>query len=183
MKNKSILPQDSDLALKAMRFAKDVHEKVQQKYDDQPYFYGHLTPVVDVAIEFILLVPNEYRESVIAACWLHDTLEDCGAHVNYNTLKENFGRFTAELVFAVTNPKGRNRKERECDEYYSGIKDTMLATFVKLCDRIANARYGLKTESSMWKWYSNECNNFCYKLYDPELHSMFSELRTSLGKN
>jgi (p)ppGpp synthase/HD superfamily hydrolase len=78
--------------------------------------------------------------SIFAALWNHDTIED--ARVTYNDLKSRFGKFTAELVYAVTNEKGRTRKDRANDKYYNGIRETEYATFIKLCDRIANVRFG-----------------------------------------
>jgi hypothetical protein len=47
-----------------------------------------------------------------------------------------------EIVYALTNGKGRTRAERANDHYYEGIRKTRLAPFVKMCDRMANIRYG-----------------------------------------
>lgn len=74
----------------------------------------------------------------------------------------------AELVYAVTNEKGRNRAERANDKYYEGIRNTEHATFVKLCDRIANIEYGGKSDM-----YAKENINFKRKLYDAKYDEMF----------
>jgi hypothetical protein len=47
----------------------------------------------------------------------------------------------SEIVYALTNEKGRNRKERAGKRYYEGIRNTPYAPFVKMCDRMANIRY------------------------------------------
>ena len=37
----------------------------------------------------------------------------------------------AEIVYALTNDKGRTRKERAGEHYYAGIRETPYAPFVK----------------------------------------------------
>ena len=44
----------------------------------------------------------------------------------------------AEVVYALTNDKGRTRAERAGEHHYAGIRATPYAPFVKLCDRLAN---------------------------------------------
>ena len=46
-----------------------------------------------------------------------------------------------EIVYALTNDKGRTRAERAGERYYRGIRETPFAPFVKLCDRLANITY------------------------------------------
>ena len=73
----------------------------------------------------------------------------------------------ADIVYAVTNEKGKNRAERANDKYYAGIVATPGAVFVKLCDRIANVQYGKMTGSGMYDKYKKENDNFIIKLgYD-----------------
>lgn len=47
----------------------------------------------------------------------------------------------ADIVYAVTNEKGKNRSERANEKYYQGIRENKLAVIVKICDRLANALY------------------------------------------
>lgn len=63
-------------------------------------------------------------------------------------------------MYAVTNEKGRTRVERANENYYKGIRETEGATFVKLCDRIANVQYSKMTKSSMFDKYKKENVNF-----------------------
>ena len=146
---------------KAREFAEYHHNGTNHKYDGKPYTY-HLSMVVEVAERFIHLIPVNKRDTVLAACWCHDTIEDC--RVTYNDVKSELGEEVANIVYALTNEKGKTRKERANDKYYEGIRNTKGAVFVKLCDRIANVQYSKMTKSSMFKKYKEENPNFLSKL-------------------
>ena len=96
------------------------------------------------------------------ASWGHDLIEDC--RVSYNDVKDALGQEAADIVYAVTNEKGKNRKERANDKYYEGIRRTPGAVFVKLCDRIANIQYSKMTGSRMFEMYKKESDNFIVKM-------------------
>ncbi len=125
-----------NLILDAKEYAVEKHEGVGQKYGDLPYSV-HLEGVFIVGVRFgYILGDVGCREEVFASLWLHDVIEDC--RVTYNDLRRRFPERVCELVYAVTNEKGRNREERASEVYYRGIRDCEWAVFVKLCDRIAN---------------------------------------------
>ena len=138
-------------------FAIDAHHKVNHLYDGKPYSL-HLAMVAHYAVKYIDLVPQMYWDVVINAAWLHDTIEDC--RLTYNDIKSAAGEEVAEIVYALTNDKGKNRKQRAGENYYKGIRDTPYAGFVKLCDRIANVRYSLETNSKMLNVYQKENDGF-----------------------
>jgi (p)ppGpp synthase/HD superfamily hydrolase len=99
------------------------------------------------------------------AAWGHDIIED--TRTSYNDAVNHLGKDAADIVYAVTNEKGKNRAERANDKYYAGIVATSGAVFVKLCDRIANVQYGKMTGSGMYDKYKKENDNFIIKLgYD-----------------
>jgi (p)ppGpp synthase/HD superfamily hydrolase len=98
------------------------------------------------------------RQSCLISLYAHDVLEDC--RISYSDLKNQLGEEVADIVYAVTNDKGKNRKERAGDKYYEGIRNTPGAVFVKLCDRIANVQYGKMTKSRMYEMYKKENENF-----------------------
>ena len=105
------------------------------------------------------------RMACRTASWAHDTIEDTRA--SYNDVVNHLGKDAADIVYAVTNEKGKNRAERANDKYYAGIVATPGAVFVKLCDRIANVQYGKMTGSGMYDKYKKENDNFIIKLgYD-----------------
>ena len=127
-----------------------LHKSVNQYYDgDKPYGY-HLDMVAKEVYNYghhVLLEENDVLPLFMGA-WFHDSIED--ARVSYNDVKKvglKFGfseeqvLIAAEIVYALTNEKGRNRKERAGKRYYEGIRSTPYAPFVKMCDRMANIRY------------------------------------------
>jgi (p)ppGpp synthase/HD superfamily hydrolase len=98
------------------------------------------------------------RDACLVAAWGHDLIEDC--RVSYNDVKTHLGQEAADIVYAVTNEKGKNRAERANEKYYQGIRETPGAVFVKLCDRIANVQYSKMTKSRMFEMYSEENPKF-----------------------
>lgn len=169
---------------KIIAFAIEAHNKVNHLYDDKPYSV-HLAIVVGYAFRFKDVVPNTVFDDVISACWLHDTIEDC--RLTYNDVKSVAGETVADIVYAVTNEKGKTRKERANDKYYEVIRDTPWATFVKLCDRLANAQYarGQGTASRMFLMYRKENSDFLESLFPDknvyQYREMIAELKSLLN--
>jgi len=112
-------------------FAEAAH--AGQTYDKYPYTY-HLSQVVLILEKF-----GWDDSAMICAGWLHDSIED--TNTSYNDIKTEFGEEVAELVYAVTNELGRNRKERN-ERTYPKIRNNERATAIKLADRIANVEHG-----------------------------------------
>lgn len=129
------------------------HEEVNQKYDGLPYEI-HLNLAGAIARKYIDKIPSSKQDIVLAAVYLHDTIEDC--RKTYNDVSKEFGKDVAELVYAVTNEKGRNRKERASQRYYHVINEIKYAPFVKLCDRIANVLYATIFGTKMFEMYRKE---------------------------
>lgn len=102
------------------------------------------------------------RDACYYAIWGHDLIEDC--RVSFNDVVTYLGQEAAEIIFAVTNEKGKNRKERANEKYYEGIRNTKGAVFVKLCDRIANVQYSKMTKSRMYEMYKSENSHFLEQL-------------------
>jgi (p)ppGpp synthase/HD superfamily hydrolase len=121
------------------------------------------------------------RTACLRAVWGHDLIEDC--RVSYNDVKEILGQEAAEIIYAVTNEKGKSRRERANDKYYQGIRETNGAVFVKLCDRIANVQYSKMTGSRMFEMYKKENDNFIEKLgYDDTNTHPYFEMFAYLNK-
>lgn len=144
-----------------------------QTYDGYPYYY-HLEQVVDVLIEF-----GFTEDKYIISAYLHDILEDTA--ISYNDIKKQFGEEVAEIVYAVTDELGRNRKERKA-KTYPKIKANPDAVIVKLADRIANTRNSIKNKPSMAKMYAKELQGFRDALYIPntEAELLWKELEDIL---
>ena len=176
------------LYVKAREFAIKAHQDTNCLYDGRPYSV-HLLMVANVAKKYKDLLGVKFRNSllsdveiqaVMCACWLHDVIEDC--RITYNDLKKDFGIDIAEIVFCLTNDKGRTRKERAGDNYYGQIALNNAARFVKICDRIANATYSKENQSRMLDVSRKENDYFLSKLnyYNDPLQPMFNELNEIL---
>lgn len=143
---------------KSKQYACVSHANTNHYYDyDKPYS-THLEMVYNMAKHFISLVNDEDHNDVLAACWTHDIIED--ARQTYNDVLENTNRTVAELTYALTNEKGRNRLSRANKEYYEGIRHFENASFIKLCDRIANVTYSKQSKSGMYLKYKKENDHF-----------------------
>ncbi len=136
------------------------HSSTNHMYDTYLPYEFHLRMVAHVAKENIhhINAGELIKESVILAAWGHDLIED--TRVSYNDVKDKLGYNAAEIIYAVSNEKGKNRKERASEKYYEGIRNTPGAVFVKLCDRIANVQYSKMTGSRMFEMYKKENDNF-----------------------
>jgi (p)ppGpp synthase/HD superfamily hydrolase len=156
------------------------HRKTNHFYDTYLPYEFHLRMVNQVGQDFKHLLDDKldyytgetYRgpkqdqvtmqEACLVAAWGHDLIEDC--RVSYNDVKTHLGQEAADIVYAVTNEKGKNRAERANEKYYQGIRETPGAVFVKLCDRIANVQYSKMTKSRMFEMYKKENDNFIVQL-------------------
>ena len=180
----------------------DQHKNTNHWYDTYLPYEFHLRMVNQVAKDFKHLLDNtkDYytgdayrgpkqdqvtlRDACLLATWGHDLIEDC--RVSYNDVKEHLGQEVADIVYAVSNEKGKNRKERANEKYYVGIRTTPGAVFVKICDRIANVQYSKMTKSRMFEMYKKENPEFERRLGrhtdNKDLEEMFKYL-DNLFKN
>ena len=170
---------------KAKAYAIKCHTETNHLYDGLPYSF-HLELVEKVAKKFIHLIRGSDREIVYAACWCHDTIED--TRQTPNDVVKATNRAVALIVYAVTNEKGWTRGDRANDKYYKGIRDTKYATFVKLCDRIANVLYSHSkmgdSTVSMFDKYKAENLHFVTELFDEKgtYQEMFDYLEEVLSE-
>ena len=129
-----------------------LHHSVNQLYNNYlPYeFHLRLTASYVTKYGHLLAITPEEIQTIYAAAYYHDSLED--ARLTYHDLQKAFQELNdegcqihiddaTEAVYALTNEKGRTREERADERYYAGIRNTKYATFLKMCDRLANLRY------------------------------------------
>lgn len=144
------------------------HTETNHMYDTYLPYEFHLRMVKNVAKQFINEVPDSndgetsFRDNIILAAWGHDLIED--TRVSYNDVKDQLGQEAADIIYAVSNEKGKNRKERANEKYYEGIRNTKGAVFVKLADRIANVQYSKMSQSRMFEMYKKENDHFLTSL-------------------
>lgn len=157
--------------------AHELHAHVNQSYDKGlPYSY-HLDMVVDNVMRYADEVCIEDADilPLYFGAYFHDSIED--ARLTYNDVTKIAKRFmtdqqaymAAEIVYALTNEKGRNRAERANERYYEGIRTTPYAPMVKLADRLANMTYScaLSDCSAMKPVYAAELPHFIAGIADP----------------
>ena len=152
--------------------AHTLHASVNHAYDRiRPYGF-HLDMVVNWVRKYIGEVCRDERDvlPIFFAAFYHDSIED--ARLTYNDvmkvaeqLMDKEQAFLAtEIVYALTNEKGRNRAERANEKYYAGIRDVPYAPFVKLADRLANTSYAFSKGTAdglrMSKVYREELPGF-----------------------
>jgi (p)ppGpp synthase/HD superfamily hydrolase len=126
-----------------------------QKYANNLPYSFHLKMVINQYNKFKDLLPNNnMREFVKSACAGHDLIED--ARLTYNDILQMAGKDVADMVFYCTEMRGRDRKERHSDEFYTCLFNQPYAMFVKLCDIIANVKMSLFENSSMFDKYKSE---------------------------
>lgn len=140
----------------ATRLAILAHTK--QKYGPHPYSY-HLEQVEMVLNRFGFVDDWDLR----IAAWLHDIIED--TQISYDMLCSQFSVEIVDIVYAVTNEMGRNRKER-FEKTYPKIKANKKALILKLADRIANIEYSKGANTDFIKMYIREWATFENMLFD-----------------
>lgn len=141
-----------------------LHDSVGQIYDIYPYGF-HLDMVAKKVMEVTDRVP------LIFAAYYHDSIED--ARLTYNDVLEVAKQYMSEeeaieateIVYALTNDKGKTREERAGEKYYESIRNTPGASLVKVCDRIANMTFSRDTGNKhMFTVYKQEQNHFIEKV-------------------
>lgn len=157
----------------AQQYATKCHKDTNHLYDGRPYEF-HLEMVVWFAMKYIDLIPIKDRPLVFAACWCHDVIED--TRQTYSDVAEELGDKVADIVYALTNEKGKNRKQRASRMYYEGIRNTKYADFVKICDRLANIKYSTDAYSRMADLYREEYYSFLHELHRSLYEDMFLEM-------
>ena len=132
-----------------------------QRYGCDPYF-DHCKQVHDVLVDH----GWECNEPLLAAAYLHDTIEDCWEQGVTRDVIDSF--FPAEpmvgiLVQAVTNEEGRNRRQRLLRTFLRIHEAGPRAIALKLADRIVNVRAC---------WRGNDGRLFMYR----DEHDLFRDL-------
>lgn len=149
-----------------------------QSYDIFPYT-KHLRDVVEI------LENHGYVNEYIVAGWLHDSMEDC--NISYNKIRKVFGKDVAEMVYAVTDPKGRTRDQKK-EKVYQDLRAYPKAIVIKVADRIANMRNCIRMNNrDKLRRYYQEGLTFRNELYPsseiPSLWRTYDEIMTSLEQD
>lgn len=152
--------------------AHTLHASVNQTYDKVHPYGFHLDMVADSVYKFGHGVCAGEGDVVpmFFGAYYHDSMED--ARLTYNDvmriarkwMSDERALTATEIVYALTNDKGRTRAERAGEKYYRGIRETAYAPFVKLADRLANVTYsfacGNGAHAHMRQVYLSELPHF-----------------------
>jgi (p)ppGpp synthase/HD superfamily hydrolase len=137
---------------RARKFAEAAHAGIDQrrKYSGEPYIV-HPAAVA----ELVRSVPH--TPEMLAAAWLHDTVED--TPVTLAEIKREFGAEVAALVEQLTDvsrPEDGNRKKRKAIDHEHTAKASAQAKTVKLADLIDNTRSIVEHDPDFAKVYLAE---------------------------
>jgi len=142
----------TNLIDRAREFATNAHQRIGQrrKYTNQPYD-SHLAAVAKLVEE----VADDAE--MIAAAWLHDTVEDTPATLD--DIEKNFGAAVAEMVEELTDVSmasdGNRAQRKEIDRNHSS-QASVRAKTVKLADLIDNCKDIRKNDERFARVYLNE---------------------------
>lgn len=165
-------------AYKIRRSAHQTHANVNQTYGGNLPYGVHLDMVADAVLCYADYLPVKDMDAlpVYFGAYFHDSMED--ARLTYHDvlreaqdlMEDGQAHLAAEIVYALTNEKGRNRMERADDRYYAGIRHTPYAPFVKLADRLANMRFSFS--------HREHGNLHMRQVYRDELPHFLRQLQT-----
>jgi len=128
--NHDLVVKMKSLVEKAKQVATEAHEGQTRKVGKEPYI------VHPEAVYNLLVEVGIQDEDILAAAWLHDTIEDCGFTKEH--IEGEFNANTARIVQALSRD-GKSREDRV--EYNETIKNSDFAIqIVKLADTIHNCQ-------------------------------------------
>lgn len=142
----------SPLERAAKEFATQRHGEINQvrKYTGEPYIC-HPASVVKI----VRSVPH--TDEMIAAAWLHDTIED--TETSLIEIIDNFGHAVGSLVENLTDiskPEQGNRKFRKALDRAHTAKASPQAKTIKLADLIDNSASIMKHDKKFAEVYLKE---------------------------
>ena len=132
----------NDLEKHALRFATKAHEGQLRKYTGEPYI-NH--PIAVAAI----VATVDHTPEMIAAAYLHDTVEDCG--ITLAEINERFGRKVAT--------------RKALDLQHTALAPSEAKT-IKLADLIDNTKTISTLDPGFWQVYKVEKKNLLAVLKD-----------------
>ncbi len=130
------------LITRAASFACEAHTTHRRKGDAAEPYVNHLAEVA------MLLAADGADASLVAAGYLHDTLEDTS--VTYDDLVKEFDRDVAELVRVMTDDESLTPAQRKLHQIESAPGLTVRAKKLRICDKISNLRALRLSPPSGW---------------------------------
>lgn len=131
-----------DLVIRARDFARAKHEGQFRKGAAREPYEAHLAEVAALVAGF------GGAPEVVAAAWLHDTVEDCG--VPLAEIVSRFGPIVAGIVAEVTDDKALEKHARKRAQVSNAPKKSPGGALVKICDKISNIRAVADSPAEDW---------------------------------
>lgn len=131
-----------DLVIRARDFARAKHAGQFRKGAAQEPYEDHLAEVASLVAAF------GAAPEVVAAAWLHDTVEDCD--VPASEIAALFGALVAQIVAEVTDDKGLDKAARKRMQVVNAPKKSPGGALVKVCDKLSNIRAVADSPAEDW---------------------------------
>src|ERR1700685_189963 len=132
--------------LDAALYAAEKHADQRRKGKSAEPYVNHLLEVAHL----VSTVAPEQDAHLMAAAWLHDTIEDTGA--TEADLVERFGQDVASLVLELTDDKSLPKAERKRLQIEHAPELSVKAQTIKLADKISNLRSILSSPPTNWDY-------------------------------
>ena len=122
----------SEKVIKALEVANEAHSEQLRKGTNIPYII-HPIGVFDIALRYTA------DEDVLAACLLHDTVEDVPEKCSESRIREVFGDRVADIVMGVSEDKEIKDWKRRKELYFKGLANgSKESAIVSMADKINN---------------------------------------------
>jgi (p)ppGpp synthase/HD superfamily hydrolase len=132
------------LIARAADFAARAHVAQRRKGDAQEPYINHLAEVALLLTQ----ATGGQDPTLIAAGWLHDTLED--TDTEREELETLFGPAVASLVAEVTDDKSLLKAERKRLQVETAPRKSVQARLLKIADKTSNLRALASSPPSGW---------------------------------
>lgn len=134
---------ETSIVARARAFAEARHEGQTRKDRHRRPYVTHLAEVAQLAARF------GGGEEVVAAAWLHDTVEDCPP-TSLAEIETAFGATVRAIVAEVTDDKRLDKAERKRLQVAHAPSKSPEAALLKVCDKISNVRSVGATPPADW---------------------------------
>jgi (p)ppGpp synthase/HD superfamily hydrolase len=126
--------EGSRLVSEAADLAARRHSGMQRKGRGSEPYINHLAEVANL----LSIATDGADAGLVAAGWLHDTLED--TETTHRELAEKFGERVAALVVEVTDDMTLPKDQRRRRQVVEAPKKSPGAKLIKIADKISNIR-------------------------------------------
>jgi (p)ppGpp synthase/HD superfamily hydrolase len=135
----------SNLIIDAEQFARERHEGQFRK--------GYLKEPYSVHLEEVARLCKSWgaEDNVIAAAWLHDTVEDCPP-TSIDEIKAIFNENIANIVDELTDKKSLSKSERKQSQINNAAKKSYGASLVILADKTSNVGSIIHSPPKHWSF-------------------------------